>query len=297
MHYLLSLPISLDSISHRDTTGNKNTTYTNYNGFNVLNFTTSWSDGLAFNAIVHHFRPHAFSWDHVVGMTPIERMDHAFTAAKTHLSIEKLLDPEDVAVQLPDKKSIIMYVTSLFAVLPKDVTMEAIREVETLPRKYKVEAQAGATLNAQREEAPSSPRPETPDTATEPEADLSFSEVDLDTYQTTLEEVLTWLLSAEDAESLSNQPASGVKRPSPQRATPRTARTTPFHVGLHQATPHQATPHHAALHHAVPPHAAPHQAAPSRNAPLHNAPHYAAPHRTTQHRSKEVAPLCDDLLP
>lgn len=43
----------------------------------------------------------------------------------------------DVAVQLPDKKSILMYVTSLFAVLPKDVSMEAIREVETLPRKYK----------------------------------------------------------------------------------------------------------------------------------------------------------------
>lgn len=49
-----------------------------------------------------------------------------------------------MAVQLPDKKSIIMYVTSLFAVLPKDVSMEAIREVETLPRKYKVESEDAA---------------------------------------------------------------------------------------------------------------------------------------------------------
>lgn len=56
----------------------------------------------------------------------------------------------DVAVQLPDKKSIIMYVTSLFAVLPKDVTMESIREVETLPRKYKVESEdSGPGLSAQ----------------------------------------------------------------------------------------------------------------------------------------------------
>lgn len=56
----------------------------------------------------------------------------------------------DVAVQLPDKKSIIMYVTSLFAVLPKDVTMEAIREVETLPRKYKVGSEdSGSGLSAQ----------------------------------------------------------------------------------------------------------------------------------------------------
>lgn len=49
-----------------------------------------------------------------------------------------------MAVQLPDKKSIIMYVTSLFAVLPKDVSMEAIREVETLPRKYKAESEDAA---------------------------------------------------------------------------------------------------------------------------------------------------------
>lgn len=43
-----------------------------------------------------------------------------------------------------------MYVTSLFAVLPKDVSMEAIREVETLPRKYKVESgDSGPGLGAQ----------------------------------------------------------------------------------------------------------------------------------------------------
>ncbi|XP_033847002.1 LOW QUALITY PROTEIN: dystrophin [Periophthalmus magnuspinnatus] len=169
-----------------------------YPEVNVLNFTTSWSDGLAFNAILHHFRPNAFSWDHVTRMSPMERLDNAFTVAKNQLNIENLLDPEDVAVQLPDKKSIIMYVTSLFAVLPKDVTMDAIREVETLPRKHKGEAEAGAALTAQRDEAGSSPRPETPSTVTEPDMELSFSEVDLDTYQTTLEEVLTWLLEAED---------------------------------------------------------------------------------------------------
>lgn len=43
-----------------------------------------------------------------------------------------------------------MYITSLFAVLPKDVSMEAIKEVETLPRKYKVESgDSGPGLGAQ----------------------------------------------------------------------------------------------------------------------------------------------------
>uniref|UniRef100_A0A8C7QPP8 Utrophin n=1 Tax=Oncorhynchus mykiss TaxID=8022 RepID=A0A8C7QPP8_ONCMY len=165
---------------------------------NVLNFTTSWSDGLAFNAILHRFRPNVLSWDRVLSLSPVERLDHAFTVAKDQLAIERLLDPEDVAVQLPDKKSIIMYVMSLFAVLPKDVTMEAIREVETLPRRYKVEPdESKAPSRAQMEEA-GSPRADTPSTLTETEEEVGM-EVDLDSYQATLEEVLTWLLSAEDS--------------------------------------------------------------------------------------------------
>uniref|UniRef100_A0A3P9N7Y9 Calponin-homology (CH) domain-containing protein n=1 Tax=Poecilia reticulata TaxID=8081 RepID=A0A3P9N7Y9_POERE len=198
-----------------------------YSEVNVLNFTTSWSDGLALNAILHHFRPEAFSWDQVAKMSPVERLDHAFTFAKNQLAIEKLLDPEDVAVQLPDKKSIIMYVTSLFAVLPKDVSMEAIREVETLPRKYKVEPAVLTLSTAQllvRKSpnhllgfyylwAGSSPRPETPSTLTETEGEMdgSLLEVDLDSYQTTLEEVLTWLLSAEDALHIQDEVSDDVE--------------------------------------------------------------------------------------
>lgn len=49
---------------------------------------------------------------------------------------------------MPDKKSIIMYVTSLFAVFPNDITMDDIREVETLPRRYKVEHEDGQAVSA-----------------------------------------------------------------------------------------------------------------------------------------------------
>ncbi|OCT77874.1 hypothetical protein XELAEV_18028970mg [Xenopus laevis] len=107
-----------------------------YNQVNVLNFTTSWTDGLAFNALLHRHKPDLFSLEKVATLPPLERLDHAFNIAKKHMGIEKLLDPEDV-VQLPDKKSIIMYLTSLFEVLPHEVTLEDIHEVETLPRRYK----------------------------------------------------------------------------------------------------------------------------------------------------------------
>ncbi|NXX46419.1 UTRO protein, partial [Tricholaema leucomelas] len=165
-----------------------------YSQVNVLNFTTSWADGLAFNAVIHRHKPELFSWDKVLKMSPVERLEHAFSTAKNHLGIEKLLDPEDVAVQLPDKKSIIMYLTSLFEVLPKQVTMEDIREVETLPRKYKQECEDGdfSVQQVSVEEEQGSSRAETPSTVTE-------VDMDLDSYQVALEDVLTWLLSAEDA--------------------------------------------------------------------------------------------------
>uniref|UniRef100_A0A8D2PJZ4 Calponin-homology (CH) domain-containing protein n=1 Tax=Zosterops lateralis melanops TaxID=1220523 RepID=A0A8D2PJZ4_ZOSLA len=172
-----------------------------YSQVNVLNFTTSWADGLAFNAVIHRHKPELFSWDRVTKMSPVERLENAFNVAKNHLGIEKLLDPEDVAVQLPDKKSIIMYLTSLFEVLPKQVTMEDIREVETLPRRYKQECEVGE-FSMQQVCLSSKPaflflsyqdssRAETPSTVTE-------VDMDLDSYQVALEEVLTWLLSAED---------------------------------------------------------------------------------------------------
>lgn len=53
---------------------------------------------------------------------------------KLHGKLKFLFSFTDVATAHPDKKSIIMYVTSLFQVLPHGVSMEAIQEVETLPR-------------------------------------------------------------------------------------------------------------------------------------------------------------------
>ena len=49
---------------------------------------------------VPDFRPDLFSWDRVVNMSPIERLEHAFSQAHTYLGIEKLLDPEGKAESL-----------------------------------------------------------------------------------------------------------------------------------------------------------------------------------------------------
>ncbi|XP_042314822.1 dystrophin isoform X11 [Sceloporus undulatus] len=168
----------------------------NYPQVNVINFTNSWSDGLAFNALIHSHRPDLFDWDSVVcQQSAIQRLDHAFNIAKRHLGIEKLLDPEDVATAYPDKKSILMYVTSLFQVLPQQVTLEAIQEVETLPRQSKHIREEHVQIHQQRFSQQLLEGHEEKLFATSP----THTEVDLESYQTALEEVLSWLLSAEDS--------------------------------------------------------------------------------------------------
>ncbi|XP_027544749.1 dystrophin isoform X11 [Neopelma chrysocephalum] len=168
----------------------------NYPQVNVINFTTSWSDGLAFNALLHSHRPDLFDWNAVASQpSPVQRLEHAFNIARQHLGIEKLLDPEDVATACPDKKSILMYVTSLFQVLPQKVTMEAIREVEMLPRHTRVTREEHIEVHEQHFSQEFSETVEQKTFSTTRMA----SEMDLENYQTALEEVLTWLLSAEDA--------------------------------------------------------------------------------------------------
>ncbi|XP_012612349.1 dystrophin isoform X6 [Microcebus murinus] len=168
----------------------------NYPQVNVINFTTSWSDGLALNALIHSHRPDLFDWNSVVcQQSATQRLEHAFNIAKYQLGIEKLLDPEDVATTYPDKKSILMYITSLFQVLPQQVSIEAIQEVEMLPRPSKVTKEEHFQLHHQMHYSQQHLE------ASEEKSfgsSLMETEVNLDRYQTALEEVLSWLLSAED---------------------------------------------------------------------------------------------------
>uniref|UniRef100_A0A673GMI6 Dystrophin-like n=1 Tax=Sinocyclocheilus rhinocerous TaxID=307959 RepID=A0A673GMI6_9TELE len=192
----------------------------NYKDVSVVNFSSSWADGFAFNALIHSHRPELFNWSVVEQQdNAIERLDHAFNVAEKSLGIDRLLDPEDVAIAHPDKKSIIMYVTSLFQVLPHGVSMEAIQEVETLPRakvtkeehflfqtQQRYSQQITVSVAQSRVRSPSpSYKPRFKSYAftqaayvKTPEHPLPQGLNELESYQSALEEVLTWLLSAED---------------------------------------------------------------------------------------------------
>ncbi|XP_040266018.1 spectrin beta chain, non-erythrocytic 2 isoform X3 [Bufo bufo] len=85
-----------------------------YPNVNVHNFTTSWRDGLAFNAIVHKHRPDVIDFDTLKKSNAHHNLQNAFNTAERELGLTKLLDPEDVNVDQPDEKSIITYVATFY---------------------------------------------------------------------------------------------------------------------------------------------------------------------------------------
>uniref|UniRef100_A0A8C2E9Q9 Spectrin beta chain n=1 Tax=Cyprinus carpio TaxID=7962 RepID=A0A8C2E9Q9_CYPCA len=85
-----------------------------YPNVNVHNFTTSWRDGLAFNAIVHKHRPDLIDFDNLKRSNAHYNLQNAFNVAEKELGLTKLLDPEDVNVDQPDEKSIITYVATYY---------------------------------------------------------------------------------------------------------------------------------------------------------------------------------------
>ena len=86
------------------------------NRANVLYILTKTAS-LAFNALIHKHRPDLLQYD-ALSQNPstenaIKNLETGFKKAE-QLGIARLLDPEDVAVDHPDEKSIITYVVSYY---------------------------------------------------------------------------------------------------------------------------------------------------------------------------------------
>uniref|UniRef100_A0A667Z3G6 Spectrin beta chain n=1 Tax=Myripristis murdjan TaxID=586833 RepID=A0A667Z3G6_9TELE len=84
-----------------------------YPNVNIHNFTTSWRDGMAFNALIHKHRPDLIDFDKLKKSNAHYNLQNAFNLAEQHLGLTKLLDPEG-DVDHPDEKSIITYVVTYY---------------------------------------------------------------------------------------------------------------------------------------------------------------------------------------
>uniref|UniRef100_A0A7N4PIH4 Spectrin beta chain n=1 Tax=Sarcophilus harrisii TaxID=9305 RepID=A0A7N4PIH4_SARHA len=85
-----------------------------YPEVNIQNFTTSWRDGLAFNALIHRHRPDLVDFSKLTKSNATYNLQRAFHTAEQQLGLARLLDPEDVNMEAPDEKSIITYVVSYY---------------------------------------------------------------------------------------------------------------------------------------------------------------------------------------
>nr|CAB3264935.1 plectin [Phallusia mammillata] len=90
-----------------------------YDGINVTNFTSSWRDGKALNAILHRNRPEVLDIDLVMKNDNKTNLEQAFYIAEKEFGVTRLLDSEDVDVNNPDERSIITYVSSLYDIFPQ----------------------------------------------------------------------------------------------------------------------------------------------------------------------------------
>jgi len=88
-----------------------------YAGVNVQNFTSSWADGLAMCALMHSYRSDLVPFDTLNKDDRARNFELAFSVG-AKLGVERFLDVEDmVAMRVPDKHSLLVYLSQAFKVL------------------------------------------------------------------------------------------------------------------------------------------------------------------------------------
>ncbi|EEB12203.1 protein MLP1, putative [Pediculus humanus corporis] len=86
-----------------------------YNGVKVTNLTTSWRNGMAFCAVIHHFRPDLIDYDSLLSHDIKGNCKKAFDAGEV-LGISRIIEPAAMDVlTVPDKLAVMTYLYQLRA--------------------------------------------------------------------------------------------------------------------------------------------------------------------------------------
>uniref|UniRef100_A0A8D0GBF5 Calponin-homology (CH) domain-containing protein n=1 Tax=Sphenodon punctatus TaxID=8508 RepID=A0A8D0GBF5_SPHPU len=82
----------------------------------LQNFSSSWSDGMAFCALVHSFFPEAFDYNALAPANRKQNFETAFTTAEKMAQCDRLIEVDDMMVmgRKPDPMCVFTYVQSLY---------------------------------------------------------------------------------------------------------------------------------------------------------------------------------------
>ncbi|XP_048819885.1 smoothelin isoform X3 [Lagopus muta] len=87
-----------------------------YEHVDIQNFSSSWSDGMAFCALVHNFFPDAFDYSQLTPQNRRHNFEVAFSSAEMLADCVPLVEVEDMMImgKKPDAKCVFTYVQSLY---------------------------------------------------------------------------------------------------------------------------------------------------------------------------------------
>ncbi|XP_028320228.1 smoothelin, like [Gouania willdenowi] len=94
---------------------------TGYLNIDIQNFSSSWSDGMAFCALVHSFFPSQFDYSSLSPANRKHNFELAFGTAETKANCDRLIEVEDMMIMghKPDPMCVFTYVQSLYNHLRK----------------------------------------------------------------------------------------------------------------------------------------------------------------------------------
>uniref|UniRef100_A0A913HW11 Calponin-homology (CH) domain-containing protein n=1 Tax=Strongyloides stercoralis TaxID=6248 RepID=A0A913HW11_STRER len=100
-----------------------------YDEITITDFTSSWRDGMALNALIASYDPTLIDMDKIRNMKGDERIENAINIAKYKLNVPNLLTTKDFHSEYLDNRSVVLYLMTLYLCLVKETSHDSNEKI------------------------------------------------------------------------------------------------------------------------------------------------------------------------